>query len=328
MIQLDLFDPATWCAALPLGPRVKRPWKKPSYVTEVREPTVADLLSGHWKPLPWPKGYACIYKATRIETGQGYVGKAVDLRKRFQGHMYKDEYFGLALRKHGPENFSIEVLRVFETEDDAYAQEDSFIEEHRTRSAVGGYNIGDGGLGFTSEDARKFGALGGAVTGMQAQPRVLAELEKGSRSIDSLMTSLGLARTQVYTAFNNLRHKGHHILGEPGGLYRLGTLEQAGDDWASGRALTDQDRALGALMEGQRTATELLPNLGAPRGLASGIIYYLRRNGYNIENRGANGGTGAGGTPGTYHLIIDHKRHPWLHLGVIDLCGAALDDRE
>ena len=45
-------------------------------------PTVADLLDGSWAPAAWPKGWACIYKATHTFSGAGYVGKAVDLRRR------------------------------------------------------------------------------------------------------------------------------------------------------------------------------------------------------------------------------------------------------
>ena len=132
------------------------------------EPTVADLLDRTWEPAPWPEGHACIYKATLIGTTRAYVGKAVDLLTRFRNHMCADEYIARALNAHGPENFSIEVLRVFETEAEAYDQEGSFMEAHRTRPGHGGFNIAEGGKGFTSEEGRRAGALGSATRSVAA----------------------------------------------------------------------------------------------------------------------------------------------------------------
>lgn len=288
-------------------------------------PTVADLLDRSWAPPAWPKGYACIYKVMLIGTTRAYVGKAVDLRKRFVVRLCcHDDYFDRALRKHGPENFTIEVLWVAFFCDDAYAQEDSFIEAHRTNWKHGGYNVAEGGAGWTSTGVR-----GGETIARRAgypQRRVLAELEKGPRTIDSLAASLGFTTVQIRTAFANLRLNDHHILVEGGGhgLLRLITFEEAADDWASGRAVTIAERVLGLLMEGPRTTAELAVASGMPLNSADASISALRENGYNIESRGSNGRRSI---LGTYHLIIDHKRHPWLHLGVMDLRGAAHDDR-
>ena len=246
--------------------------------------------------------------------------------------MCGDEYIGRALNAHGPENFSIEVLWVALSEADAYAQEDSFIEEHRTHKYHGGFNIADGGSGWTSEDFKRwFKTPKGRAwiarrTEMQERRagyptrRVLAELKKGPCT----RASLGLPWAQVQASFSMLRIKGHHIIFERGGLYRLGTLEEAADAWASGRALTNQDRVLGLLIESPRTRAELMEAVGMPHNSVNGSVFSLRKRGYNIESRGASNVRGS--IPGTYHLIQD-KRHPWLHLGAIDLRGAALDDR-
>lgn len=319
-MQLGLFDPA------PLVPRVK--------------PTVADLLDGTWAPPAWPKGYACIYLTRRIETRQGYVGKAVDLRARFREHKKDDEYIDRALKKHGAENFSIEILWTAFTEADAYAQEGSFIEEHRTNWKHGGFNISEGGAGWTSEDSKRWHntpegraatargtARGNEVLARRAgypQRRVLAELEKGPRTIASLASALGFTMGKVQNAFDDLRGKGHHMIGDRGGLWRLVTLEEAADRWASGRALSNEDRVLGALMEGPRTVPELTA-LGMPRNSVNNSIACLRKKGYNIVNRGWR--RGPGGHFGTLRIIIDHKRHPWLHVGMMNLRGAAWDDR-
>ncbi|MCH7662755.1 MAG: hypothetical protein IH859_02670 [Chloroflexi bacterium] len=165
-------------------------------------------------------------------------------------------------------------------------------------------------------------AIGGDVLARRAgypMRRVLAELKKGQRSADSLMAALGFTRAQVQGACHNLRDKGHYIIGERGGLYRLVTLEEAADDWASGRAVTNAERVLGALMECPRTVAELAA-LGVSRDLVPLSVYILRDNGHNIVIRGPRGPRG-----GAYHLIQD-ARHPWLHLHMMDLRGAAWND--
>ena len=107
----------------------------------------------------------------------------------------------------------------------------------------------------------------------------------------------------------------------PSGLFRLVTVEEAADHWASGRALSNNGRALGYLMKGPRTSAELAALVGVSHDSAQGIINRLRSNDHNIECRGPR--------PGTYHLLsVDARRYPWMHLGAMDLRGAALDDQE
>ena len=69
--------------------------------------------------------------------------------------MQGEEYFGNSLGAHGPENFYIEILWIAFSCEDAFANEEDFIQEHQTKRSQGGYNIHDGGEGFTSEDARR-----------------------------------------------------------------------------------------------------------------------------------------------------------------------------
>jgi len=293
----------------------------------------------------------CVYRLTNIKSGKTYIGKTVDsLEKYIKGiGRRKIGIIGNALRKHGRAAFRSEILLVG-TEDFCFrdvidgkrgGMERALIAAYGTLSP-GGYNLTPGGDGFTSEGMRRWHATpAGRETSVRAgrrsvemrrqragypMRRVLAELEKEPRTIDSMVALLGLSKNQVtYTLFC-LRTEGHYIVckgpGDGAGIYRLVTFEEAADHWASGRALTNIDRVLGALMEGPRTIAELMAFLGANRNTASANIDSLRKKGYTIESRGASNVPGGG----TYHLIIDHKRHPWLHLGMIDLRGAARDD--
>ena len=79
-------------------------------------------------------------------------------------------------------------------------------------------------------------------------------------------------------------------------------------------------------MQGPCTVTELMDRLGVSRGLANSGLNYLRLKCYVIENRGSRPLQYGGGKAGTLHLTQDPKRHPWLHLGVMDFRGAALDE--
>lgn len=295
-------------------------------------------------------GACCVYKITHIASGKAYIGKTVwPLEKYIKRGLTKRKkgIIGNALRKYGREAFHSEILLVGS---EAFCFRDIIDGkrggmERRLIAAYGtvrpgGYNLTTGGDGWTSEDMRRWHKTpegrevatregrGGGLARLTGYPqrRVLAELEKGPRSIASLAASLGLTKRQVEGSFGTLRFNGHHIIGERGGIYRLVTLEEAANDWASGRALSNDDLVLGLLMEGPRTLDELIEASGAPRNSVYCSLWRLRlrKNGYNIESRRS---TNRPSGHGTFHMIQD-ERHPWMHLHEIDLRGAALDDRE
>ena len=300
-------------------------------------------------------GACCVYKVTHIETGKAYIGKTVTPLENYIKHgltKRKQGIIGHALRKYDRAAFRSEILLVG-TEDFCFrdvidgkpgGMERRLIAAWDTQ-APRGYNLTDGGDGFTSEDMRRFAnspagrealdrcrALGReAMSHRAGYPgrRVLAELEKGPHTITSMANSLGLTKQSARSAIHNLRHRGHHIIVErASALYHLYLNEEdASDAWYGGPELKIRDRVLGLLMEGPRNVPEMAAILGAKHNLVGATIWCLRKN-YSIESRGATAGTGEGGTPGTFHLIIDHKRHPWLHLGLMDWRGAAHDDRE
>lgn len=280
-----------------------------------------------------PLGACCVYKITNIATGKAYIGKTVQPLEEYIKLLKKRPWhFGRALRKYGRTAFRSEILLVG-TEDFCFrdvidgkrgGMERALIAAYGTLSP-GGYNLSEGGEGLSSAEARRGGEVHARRAGYPTR-RVLEALEKGPRSIASLVASLGLTGQQIRSAQTRLLDNGHHILVEGGGhgLLRLIAFEEAADDWASGRAVTIAERVLGLLMEGPRTRDELAVASGMPRNSADASIPALRENGYNIESRGSNGRRSI---LGTYHLIIDHNRHPWMHVGMMDLRGAALDDR-
>ena len=280
-------------------------------------------------------GACCIYKITNIATGKAYIGKTIwALEKYIRRELMrrKNGIIGHALRKHGRAAFRSEILLVG-TEAYCFEMERKLIEAYGTQKP-GGYNVGEGGEGFTSEEAKVSAAQASELRSRKAgypTRRVLAELEKAGSAgcmLPALAASLKLTPTKAYGAICKLRADGYYIdgkgrTGKSTDPYRLfPNAADAADAWYGGDELRNEDRLLGALMEGPRTQPELMTILGY---MTLGQLSYpeLAKKGYVLECRGGNSTLSI---PGTYHLIIDHKRHPWLHLHTMDLHGAALDD--
>lgn len=287
-------------------------------------PTVQDLLDRSWAPPAWPKGYACIYKATMIGTAKAYVGKTVDLRYRFQHHMLGVQVIDRVLQKHSPENFYIEILWIGFSENITYDQEASFIKEHRTNVEQGGYNLAEGGRGATSEDSIRWADRNNKLT---ARIRAALKATPSGMTTSELASSLGVAADNVRSAISKLQRTGHSLISEGqfgiGGTWRLyENVEEALDAWMR-PSKTHKNFVLKALMERPHTCDEMVAIIGGSDSAPRSGVQGLRRAGYNIVSQGA-----GLRRPGTYNLIIDHKRHPWLHLGAMDLRGAVYDDRE
>jgi group I intron endonuclease len=85
-----------------------------------------------------------IYQIRSLIDGKIYIGKTVNLKRRWQGHLSlvktgKGYWIHNAIRKYGVENFVVEVIKENATNED----EKELIEKYREIS----YNIHIGGLG-------------------------------------------------------------------------------------------------------------------------------------------------------------------------------------
>lgn len=91
--------------------------------------------------------HAFVYFIVHRPTLKTYVGKSIDPLERFERHTRAHTKIGNALRKHGRDEFELQVLEEFSTEAEAYAREAQLIalfalDDHRF-----GYNIAAGGRG-------------------------------------------------------------------------------------------------------------------------------------------------------------------------------------
>lgn len=106
-----------------------------------------------------------IYKITNNTNSKSYVGKTnKEVEKRFNEHLKSSEkgskfILHSAIRKYGPDNFSIEIL--FQSTSDLISEkefttvyEPLLIDQHKSYHKEYGYNMTRGGEGFDSETAK------------------------------------------------------------------------------------------------------------------------------------------------------------------------------
>ena len=98
----------------------------------------------------------CIYKITNKVNGKLYFGKTSNPRKRWQQHLAtvkigpdehgRYQYLHRAINKYGVDNFSLEVVGRYESEQEALEEEKYYIAKHNTFNGEG-YNLTEGGDG-------------------------------------------------------------------------------------------------------------------------------------------------------------------------------------
>lgn len=96
-----------------------------------------------------------VYKVTNILNGKIYIGKTRNVKTRWLAHVraakYKRKndygYFHRAINKYKKENFKVEELESYETEELAFDGEKKYIKLLDARNKKIGYNLTDGGNG-------------------------------------------------------------------------------------------------------------------------------------------------------------------------------------
>jgi len=92
-----------------------------------------------------------VYKITHTASGLVYIGKTVDLKRRWEQHCTggknSSKHLTRAMKKYGHEAFTFEVIGSYDTEEKAFAAEDLFVRVFRANERNFGYNLAPGGKG-------------------------------------------------------------------------------------------------------------------------------------------------------------------------------------
>ncbi len=134
--------------------------------------------------------FGYVYLLVDETNGKMYVGKTTKtVEERFQKHRYSDTLIGKMIRKHKPENFKREVLKICYSEAELNAWEKFFIAALKTKAPYG-YNLADGGKGDR-------GGKSGLRRGYSPFKNLLVELDARKMTYESFAHFLGLSKQSV-----------------------------------------------------------------------------------------------------------------------------------
>ena len=109
--------------------------------------------------------YHFIYKTTNLKNGKYYIGmhSIFDLN---DGYLGSGDRLRRSIRKHGKENFKLEILEFFEDRDSLAKREKELVNEELIKDEMC-MNLKPGGTGgFNNEEhAKKFHSAGGLISG-------------------------------------------------------------------------------------------------------------------------------------------------------------------
>ena len=155
--------------------------------------------------------FGVVYLILNLVNGKKYVGQTVrPLETRFNEHTRQNTFIGRAIRKYGKENFRYGVIKSCASKSEMDYWEKFFIAALKTKSPKG-YNLTDGGTGFTEEVRAKMSAKQKGVSrslqhcanisagqrGNSHFKNLTAEIDKMKLTYTSLAKLLGLTQQTV-----------------------------------------------------------------------------------------------------------------------------------
>jgi group I intron endonuclease len=132
-----------------------------------------------------------VYKLTCQTNGKIYIGATRNLKARIKGHRYDARHgsqspLHKAMRKHGVDSFSMDVIYEAVTEQEMFGAEVRLIQEYNSRNRHVGYNICAGGEGAshqTSDETKKtLSELSKAIWAAKTQEE-MAEFKEKMRKV-------------------------------------------------------------------------------------------------------------------------------------------------
>lgn len=136
-----------------------------------------------------------VYVIQNRVNSKRYAGMSSNLPRRWSQHLRaaatNSPYpIHAAIRRYGHTAFDVTVIAGFPTEREAYAfEEHKFIQEERLQERDQGYNLADGGRGFTREETIRYNLK----RNMFKVPRISSQVRKMVASVppERLLTTAG-----------------------------------------------------------------------------------------------------------------------------------------
>ena len=97
-----------------------------------------------------------VYEITNLVNGKKYIGKRscrCDIED--DKYMGSGHYIKRAIKKYGKENFKKEIIKICESEKEAFEYEEMYIRQVKAYDDCNYYNIALGGCGFSSEQIKE-----------------------------------------------------------------------------------------------------------------------------------------------------------------------------
>ena len=211
-----------------------------------------------------------IYKVTNRVNGKIYVGQTVQgLRARQNDHRRKafvhgsKGHFHAAIRKHGFDSFSWEIIDRAESRDELNQKEKWWIEHLDTMNPSRGYNLKSGGdqPRFTEETKRKIGDAGRGIRRSEEFKANLRRIESGSGN-----PFFGKKHTDEAKKKNREAHIGRKLTPE----HVAKCVHRGSDNWRS-KITEDQVREVKQMLRDGVRQCEICKRLGFHKNIIGPI---------------------------------------------------------
>ena len=150
--------------------------------------------------------YHFIYKTTNLKNGKYYIG--MHSTSNFNdGYLGSGDRLRRAIRKHGKENFKLEILEFFEDRDSLAKRESQLVNEHLLKDPLC-MNIKPGGSGGFNNKEHQFKCSQAA--GIKHRERLLSDpeyKERNSKIISELNKRRYKEGNGVYYSWIGKKHK-------------------------------------------------------------------------------------------------------------------------
>lgn len=144
-----------------------------------------------------------IYKITKKDTKQIYIGQSIDIERRFEEHKsyrYNTTYIDKAINKHGADAFDYEIIEELEPIQEVLDERESYwIEEYNSFLDPNHYNLESGGVRGVKIDLDMDEIKNQYLSGMSTRD-IAKENNCGKSCIEKRLKIMGVV----------LQHKDHH----------------------------------------------------------------------------------------------------------------------